>query len=147
MAMKLLATALAGAALALPGAAGATTPQQTAKLQHALDAVVAAGAPGAAVLVRDGDRTVRLSSGLGNLDPATPMDAADRTRVGGVTKSFTATVVLQLVGEGRLALDDTVAQRLPGVIPDGDAISIRELLNHTSGIYDYAGDLRSWRRT
>src|SRR5262245_48472859 len=68
------------------------------------------------------------------------MRVADRSRVGGVTKSFTATVVLQLVAEGKLSLDDTVERRLPGVIPNGGAISVRQLLNHTSGIYDYAGD-------
>jgi len=125
---------LATPALATRGAA------QTAKLQNPLDHVVAAGAPGAVVLVRDGDRTTRLSSGLGNLAPQTPMHVADRSRIGGVTKSFTATVVLQLVGERKLKLGDTVEDWLPGVISNGDAISIRQLLNHTSGIYDYAGD-------
>lgn len=114
--------------------------QPTAKLQRALDGVVAAGAPGAAVLVRDGGRTTRLASGLGDLATQTPMRAADRTRIGGVTKSFTATVVLQLAGERKLALDDTVERWLPGVISNGEDISIRRLLNHTSGIYDYAGD-------
>jgi D-alanyl-D-alanine carboxypeptidase len=113
---------------------------QASKLQRALDEVVAAGAPGAVVLVRDGDRTTRLSSGYRNLDPKTPMRAADVTRIGGVTKSFTATVVLQLVGEKKLALGGTVERWLPGAISNGDAISIRQLLNHTSGIYDFAAD-------
>jgi D-alanyl-D-alanine carboxypeptidase len=70
----------------------------------------------------------------------TPMRVADLSRIGGVTKSFTATVVLQLVGEEKLALGDTVEQWLPGFISNGDAISIRQLLNHTSGIYDYSAD-------
>jgi D-alanyl-D-alanine carboxypeptidase len=115
--------------------------KSTALLQQALDGVVAAGAPGAAVLVRHGDRTKRLGSGLGNLAPQTPMRADDRFRIGGLTKSFTATVVLQLVGETKLALDDTVEKWLPGIISNGDAIHIRQLLNHTSGIYDYASDM------
>ena len=68
------------------------------------------------------------------------MRVADRYRIGGLTKSFTATVVLQLVREKKLALGDTVEHWLPGVISNGDAISIRQLLNHTSGISDYVRD-------
>jgi D-alanyl-D-alanine carboxypeptidase len=135
-----LAGLAGGACLAAPALADGSAPQPTAQLQRALDQVVAAGAPGAAVLVRDGDRTTRLSSGFGNLAPQTPMRATDRSRIGGVTKSFTATVVLQLVGENKLALGDSVERWLPGVVPNGDAISIRQLLNHTSGIYDYMTD-------
>ena len=135
----LIATVAGVAGLACLGTP-AVANQQTAKLQHTLDKVVAAGAPGAAVLVRTGHRTTRLSSGVGNLAPRTPMRVQDRYRIGGLTKSFTATVVLQLVDESKLALDQTVEYWLPGVISNGDAISIRQLLNHTSGIYDYAGD-------
>jgi D-alanyl-D-alanine carboxypeptidase len=54
-----------------------------------------------------------------------------------VTKSFVATIVLQLVGEGVLSLDDTVARWLPGKVPDGAAITIRELLGHRSGLADF----------
>ena len=92
------------------------------------------------MLVRVGDRTIRLSSGNGNLSPETPMRVGDRSRIGGVTKTFTAAVVLQLVDEGKLRLSDTLEQWLPGVISNGGAISIRQLLNHTSGIADYAQD-------
>ena len=66
-----------------------------------------------------------------------------------------ATVVLQLVGEGRLSLSDTVERWLPGILPYGDQITVRQLLNHTSGVPDYTfeplvalyrGDrFRSWR--
>ncbi|MGK5629324.1 serine hydrolase domain-containing protein [Streptomyces sp. URMC 123] len=68
----------------------------------------------------------------------------DHFRAGSVTKTFLATVVLQLEAEGRLALDDSVEKWLPGMVRgngnDGRAISIRQLLNHTSGLYDYLGD-------
>jgi D-alanyl-D-alanine carboxypeptidase len=135
--------ALVASALVLAGMA--TAPSSFAatdatKLQKSLDRIVDAGAPGAIVLVRDGASTIRLSSGFGNLAPKTPMRVADRSRIGSVTKSFTATVVLQLAAEKKLGLGDTVERWLPGVISNGDAISIRQLLNHTSGIYDYAGD-------
>jgi D-alanyl-D-alanine carboxypeptidase len=120
--------------------AGATSDRSAPKLQRALDEVVAAGAPGALVLVRDGKRTIRLTSGYGNLAPLTPMAVSDRTRIGGLSKSFAATVVLQLVGEGKLELEDTLEHWLPGAISNGESITVRQLLNHTSGIYDYAND-------
>jgi D-alanyl-D-alanine carboxypeptidase len=111
-----------------------------AELQQALDEVVAAGAPGALVLVRAEERTVRLASGYGNLKPKTPLRIRDRFRVGSVTKTFVATVVLQLVDEGKLALDNTVERWLPGLVSNGRAMTLRQLLNMTSGLFDYLGD-------
>jgi D-alanyl-D-alanine carboxypeptidase len=58
-----------------------------------------------------------------------------------VTKSFVATLVLQLVGEGRLRLDDNLERWLPGLVPNGDDITVRQLLQHTSGLYNYTDDL------
>jgi D-alanyl-D-alanine carboxypeptidase len=129
--------------LAAAGAGTATAVQagrplsDTPKLQAAIDGVVAAGAPGVVVLARDGDRTVRLASGFSNLTPRTPMRVSDRFRVGSLTKTFVATVVLQLVGERKLSLTDTVEHWLPGLVPNGDKIILRELLNHTSGLAEY----------
>jgi D-alanyl-D-alanine carboxypeptidase len=134
-----IAVAVAGAAPAgslAPGRAAA----REATLQRALDRVVAAGVPGAALLVRVNGRTIRLTSGYGNLKPRTTMRANDRFRVGSVTKAFVATVVLQLVAERKLALEDTVAQWLPGVVPNGKRITVLQLLGHTSGLFDYGGD-------
>jgi D-alanyl-D-alanine carboxypeptidase len=68
------------------------------------------------------------------------MRPRDRFRVGSVTKTFVASIVLQLAGEGRLALEDTVERWLPGLVPGGTNITIRQLLNHTSGVGDYADD-------
>src|SRR2546430_1891528 len=131
------------AAAALVGSASAGRERaagREAELQRALDQVVAAGAPGAVLLVREGDRTIRLRSGYGNLKPRTPMRAGDRFRVGSITKTFVATVALQLVGERKLALEDNVERWLPGVVPNGKRITVRHLLNHTSGLFDYGGD-------
>jgi D-alanyl-D-alanine carboxypeptidase len=137
--------------LALGVAVGATAaaaapqraPAREPELQRALDRLVAAGVPGAVALVRDGNRTIRLASGYGNLKAKTPMLTGDRFRVGSVTKTFVATVVLQLVGEGKLRLTDTVERWLPGVVPNGRRITVRLLLNHMSGLFDYGGD-RKW---
>ncbi len=124
--------------LAASPAVGDATPR--AKLQRAVDAVVAAGAPGAVALVRDGGRTIRVVGGHGSLARRTPMRASDRFRVGSSTKSFVATVVLQLAGERKLALEDSVERWLPGLVPNGGQITVRQLLNHTSGLADYAPD-------
>jgi D-alanyl-D-alanine carboxypeptidase len=100
------------------------------------------GAPGVALLVRNRSGTWRAASGLAVVDPPRPLRGSDRFRVASVTKTFTATVVLQLVGEGRIALDDRIDRRLPRVIPPRRAITIRQLLNHTSGLYDFVRDRR-----
>ena len=68
------------------------------------------------------------------------MLVGDRFRVGSLTKTFTATLVLQLAEEHRLSLDDSVERWLPRLVRNGDAISVRQLLQHTSGLYDYAAD-------
>jgi D-alanyl-D-alanine carboxypeptidase len=106
-------------------------------LQKDVQALVAAGAPGVILLVRKGNRTIRLTAGLGNVARKTPMRSGDHFKIASLTKSYTATVVLQLVGEGRLSLGDSVEQRLPGLVPNGDKITIRQLLNHTSGLADF----------
>src|SRR3954454_11185756 len=130
---------LAAATMAATASAAPDRPDR-AKLQHALDAVVSSGAPGVIALVRDGRRSVQLVSGYERLATKKPMRARDRFRVGSVTKTFVATVVLQLAGEGTLALDDTVERSLPGLVPGGANITVRQLLNHTSGLGDYADD-------
>jgi D-alanyl-D-alanine carboxypeptidase len=116
-------------------------PADPAALQHQLDLVVEAGAPGVVALVRSGQQTWQGASGLGDLGAKHPARAGDRFRIGSVTKSFVATLVLQLVGEGRLSLDDNLERWLPGLVPSGDQITVRQLLNHTSGLYNYTDDL------
>jgi len=98
------------------------------------------GAPGAVALVRTAKGTWHGAVGFSNLSAKRTMRASDRFSVGSVTKTFVATVVLQLVGEHRLRLDDTVERWLPGLLPEGSKISIRRLLNHTSGVFNYLDD-------
>jgi D-alanyl-D-alanine carboxypeptidase len=75
--------------------------------------------------------------GLSNRSMFIPMIPSDRFRIASITKTFVATMVLQLVDEGRLTLDDTVEQWFPGLVPRGDQMTVRHLLNHTSGLHDY----------
>ena len=111
-----------------------------------LDALVQqvsdAGAPGVLLLVRDGDTSRTEVRGIADGGRSRPIRASDRFRVGSVTKTFVAVVVLQLVADGRVRLDDTVEEWLPGLVPAGNAISVRQLLAHTSGLYDYVEDPR-----
>ncbi len=79
-------------------------------------------------------------AGLARVTPRLRLRIVDRYRIASVTKTFVATLVLQLVEEGRLGLDDTVERRLPGFVPNGAGITMRELLNHTSGLFDYDSD-------
>jgi D-alanyl-D-alanine carboxypeptidase len=136
--------AASAAASAAPGATPGATPGVSSGdeaadhvgLQERLDDVVATGAVGALVEVRDEHGVWRGTSGVAELGTTRAVPVRGQFRVGSITKTFIATVVLQLVGEGRLRLDDTVEAWLPGVVPDGHRITVRHLLNHTSGLYD-----------
>jgi D-alanyl-D-alanine carboxypeptidase len=102
-------------------------------------------APSAMVVVRSGrfsDAT--FSFGARQLGGTERVTAQDHFRVGSITKTMTATVILQLVQEGRLAVEDPVSKYVRDV-PGGDAITIADLLDMRSGLYDYAGDPDSLR--
>ena len=119
-------------------AAAAKKPTRVQKLARSL---VAAHAPGAIVVVRTPTRTRSGVAGAAQLQPRVAMKANMHFRIASVTKTFVATVVLQLVGEGKLALDDSIERWLPGLVPNGSAITVRELLSHTSGLFNYTDDL------
>ncbi|RRS01325.1 serine hydrolase domain-containing protein [Glycomyces terrestris] len=90
------------------------------------------------VEVRDGGDVWREAAGLRGIeDDARPARPGDRVRIGSVTKSMIAAVVLQLDGEGALDLDDPVGDHLPGLLPYEEDPTIRQLLQHTSGLRDW----------
>ena len=84
------------------------------------------------------------AAGEGRLEPATPMQPADAFRAGSIVKPFISTTILQLVEEGKISLDDPLSQVVPGDVAarfaGADRITVRMLLNHTSGIPEYADD-------
>ncbi|WBP90645.1 serine hydrolase domain-containing protein [Kitasatospora cathayae] len=91
--------------------------------------------------VRENGRLVwRNATGVADLGTGRPADPDGRFRIGSTTKTFVATTLLQLVGERRLDLDDRLECLLPGVVPNSTAITVRQLLNHTSGIANYTQD-------
>ena len=120
--------------------AAAPAQAKAPKLQSALDAIVAGGAPGAVMVVHSPGRTLRLASGLADRDAGVPMRPGMHVRIASVTKTYTAAVVLQLVGERKLRLRDSVQRWLPGLVPNGRNITVRQLLGHTSGLGDFEFD-------
>jgi D-alanyl-D-alanine carboxypeptidase len=108
-------------------------PTLTAQLRH----VVAAGSPGVIAYVNDGHGVKLSAEGLADTGTGRVLRPTDRFRAGSNTKTMVATVALQLVGEGKLSLDDTVEHWLPGVLSYGDRVTVRQLLNMTGGVPDY----------
>ncbi|WP_432886517.1 serine hydrolase domain-containing protein [Kribbella sp. CA-245084] len=114
------------------------SPSRGGDLQKSLDGVAAVGAMAE---VRNGAQVWRGSSGVAELGTSRKVPVDGRFRAGSITKTLVATVVLQLVAEGKIRLDDSVERWLPGVVPNGENITVRQLLNHTSGLYDYKNTL------
>jgi D-alanyl-D-alanine carboxypeptidase len=136
-----IVTVTAAASLAAaPGAAAAAelpaAPSRAALMQHA-DSVVKAGVPGVVLETRDERGRRALVAGVGDLHASTPPRADGRFRIGSVSKSFTATLVLRLVADGRIRLDAPVSRYLPRLLPYRRPITVRQLLEHRSGLFDY----------
>ncbi|MFZ0384692.1 MAG: serine hydrolase domain-containing protein [Solirubrobacteraceae bacterium] len=137
-----LSLATAAAVLApglLAPAVSQATPTTDASVQKGLQQLVAArgGPPGAvATLYRSGHLTV-LRAGRANVKTLGAPTATQHMRIASIAKAFSAAIALHLVQEGRLSLDDTIGQWLPSLPKTWASVTIRELLNHTSGIPDY----------
>jgi D-alanyl-D-alanine carboxypeptidase len=122
-----------------------TTTRQASAVRTALRRLVSDGeAPGAAVLVRYGDATRYATTGVADTRSGRRIQRDDHFRAGSVTKTVIATVTLRLSAEGRLDLADTVEEYLPGLVRghgnNGRKITLRQLLTHTSGLFDYTDD-------
>ncbi|ATL31384.1 serine hydrolase [Streptomyces formicae] len=117
------------AASAVPHPSGASR-----SVQRDADALRDAGVTGVAVRLETPHGAVTARSGVGDLVTRRPVPKDGYLRLGSTTKTFVATVVLQLVGEKRLSLDQTVEELLPGVVRgvgnDGRTITLRDLLRH-----------------
>ncbi|MER5517327.1 serine hydrolase domain-containing protein [Streptomyces sp. NPDC002763] len=123
-----------------PRPAAALPAPDTAGMAAVLNSVVATGAPGAMARIDDGTAIYKTTRGVADRTTRRAITTGDRFRVGSVTKTFSAVVLLQLVDEGKLALDAPVNRYLPGLLPD-DRITVRHVLSHRSGLYDYTNDM------
>lgn len=127
------------AALAAVPATAAAAPATDAAVQRGLEGLVHArgGPPGAvATLYRDGHLTV-LRAGRADVRRRGAPRASDHMRIASAAKAFNGALALQLVRDGQLGLDDTIGQRLPGLPGAWAAVTVRQMLQHTSGLPDY----------
>ncbi|MDP4505726.1 serine hydrolase domain-containing protein [Nonomuraea turcica] len=154
MRSKILIAGLLAAMLAhTPLPASATPPDKREETAKALIAKLVKEDKATAAIIRV-DRAVggwTHSAGVRDLASGAPASPNGHFRIGSVTKLLVATVLLQLVDEKRLALTDPIERHLPGVVPQGTKISVRQILNHTSGLYDYMHEpgysTNRWRGT
>ncbi|SFR11206.1 D-alanyl-D-alanine carboxypeptidase [Lentzea waywayandensis] len=134
--MRLVAVLTAATLLATAGVASAAPARQSA-VQEIIDELTTSGGALGIQARINGRDTVR--SGVAELGSRKPVPHNGTFRIGSVTKPFVSTVVLQLAGEGKLDLDAPVSRHLPGLVDD--RITVRQLLQHTSGLYNYTDAL------
>lgn len=109
------------------------------QLRDMLDAAFSADGPGATVLVSRGGKTL-FAGARGMADIAAKQTLTPNTPfyLGSITKTFTAALILKLVEEGKLSLDDPISKHLAGFPAPAAQATVRQLLNHNSGIMDYS---------
>lgn len=140
MRIRLVAALIAAGLIATTGTALADTSADRKVVQEALDQITASGgALGVQARVTDGLQRFTARSGKAELGSSRPVPENGRFRVGSITKTFVSTVLLQLSGEGKVALDTPVVRYLPGLIDS--RITVRQVLQHTSGLYNYTAAL------
>ncbi len=124
------------------GAEAVRFPGDTAQsVDRIVESTIAAGLiPGAAVLIIDPQRgTYTHAYGMADIGTGRPADVHDRYRIASITKTFTATAVLRLADQGKLSLDDHLSRYVDG-IPNGDVITVRDLLGMRGGVFDFTTD-------
>jgi D-alanyl-D-alanine carboxypeptidase len=138
-ALALVAALLAVGLLADPAGTPKRRVAGRPDLQRIIDRLVTGRdriAPGVTAYVAGPHGAWTGSAGLADVATGEPMRPTARLRLESVSKLWTATTILQLVGDGRMGLGDTVERWLPGLLPYGDRITVRQLLDHTSGMVD-----------
>ncbi len=135
--VSLATTPVGTGEVALRGAEG-----RDAALDRALKELVAmrGGPPGVIAVVQRGPHREVHSFGVRNLKGGLPMRANDRMRLASTSKAFSGAVALSLVSKGDLSLNDTIGERLPSLPDAWSEVSLRQLLNHTSGLPDFTED-------
>ncbi|MFD0152903.1 serine hydrolase domain-containing protein [Streptomyces sp. NPDC055721] len=135
-----LAASAALAALVQPTQAAGTPPSPDKALQKQLNDLVrtAGGPPGVIALLRQGDRTAVYRAGVADTSTGRPPRTTDHMRIASVAKAFSGAVALRLVDRNKLRLDDTIGELLPSLPADWHQVTLRQLLNHTSGLPDFS---------
>ena len=109
------------------------------RLDAALDKIIddPQGPPGLSVIVQRRNRVDFRRRGVANMETGAKPRIDSPMRIASMAKAFNGAIALSLVSKGKLDLDDTVGEWLPGVWPKADAVTIREMLAHTAGLPDY----------
>jgi D-alanyl-D-alanine carboxypeptidase len=97
-------------------------------------------------VLRGSDTLVMKGYGDASVELHRPANAATVYRIGSITKQFTSATIMRLAERGKLSIDDPITKYLPDVPTHGQTITIRRLLNHTSGIHNYTAE-PNWRQT
>jgi len=135
----LLASAATAAAIVPASPALAQPADFGAQAEALLDAAYPADGPGAAVVVMQGGRVIYAGGrGLADIETQRRITPDSVFKLGSIVKQFTAAMVLQLVAEGRMSLDDPISRFFPDFPEPAAHATVRQLLNHTSGINDYS---------
>jgi D-alanyl-D-alanine carboxypeptidase len=139
MVLAALTTAGAVAPAAASAAAGSKQTQAQTAFAKALRnlTTMPGGPPGAVAVVQRGQRTQVVAAGLGDVTAKTAPTVGDIARIASVSKAFNGAITLALVSKGTLALTATVGQILPTLPSAWSAVTVAELLQHTSGVPDY----------
>lgn len=147
--IAMLATLLSQRASCAATGAGAGAPPSDAEIISKVDAIVAEhlkkpGSAGVSVgVARKGQVIVAKGYGLADVELDVPANKDTMFRIGSVTKQFTAAAIMRFVEQGKISLDDDLSKYLPDFPLQGNAVTIRHLLNHTSGIPSYT-ELDEW---
>lgn len=130
------------AAVALCGAIASPAAAAPSKLQGMLLRIVSSnvGPPGISVLIHRGQATDFFYAGVADVDSGRRPKRSEHVRIASVAKGFSAYLAVLLAREGSLSLSDTLGSRIPGVLPNAEGVTLRQLLQHTSGLAEYIQD-------
>ncbi len=138
--LSLAVVMLAACSMSLAAASPVSHQSMAKEAQQALELVTSTDGPGAVVLIAQGDTVLfRGARGRAEIELGVPLTTNQIFRIASVTKMFTAAMVIKLAEQGKLSLDDALAKYLPD-FPNAGQITLRQLLNHTSGISDIVKD-------
>lgn len=140
--VALLAAACTAGLVHAPAQAADATAYDNRSLRRQLQQLTTApgGPPGAIAVLKRGSRTEVYRAGVAETGTDRPIEVTDHMRIASTAKAYSGAVALQLVDRGKLRLNDTIGKVLPWLPRAWHRVTLRQLLNHTSGLPDYSTD-------
>ncbi|GAB3256769.1 serine hydrolase domain-containing protein [Kineosporia babensis] len=134
------AAVLAGSGAVITASSASAHQKHRETMDQVAREVLKSGAPGYMARIDNGRQVQLTAQGVADRETGRKLKASDRFEIGSNTKTFMSALTLQLVDQGKVELDSSIEKYLPGVVPNGANITVRMLLNHTSGLFSYTGD-------